>query len=564
MKWIKNRNQYLSEAKIKDLILPRQKEEVETIWGKKWLEYEEIDPTDKIKQGQWKLSEEDKDKVLGAFFGWNSNPIKMEEVFSIFGNLPEHFTNTIMMSLDLDLLTDKFKIIMTNFNMNKPTVDQMSTIFEAVFRKLSINDTKADNIIKKDEDGRPIKDSEGNMIRIQKEKGEPVFDRNLVNINVFIDSYNKSYKELINNFQEINDKIFNDKNIQQIVSLSKENHNNEYKFDFEIFGKDMYLKIVHNPKDILNMSISKFYSSCQHLYTGGYRTQVLANIFDPNSMPAFLYFDSEVFWEDNKISDFLPISRMMIRYVESYKEEIFFDRCYPDRVKRVMDEIVEKYSNNIQNLFDVDYKTYIFSPDIDFEDDLDTAYHDRFERVERVKMIGKNAKKIVLNRNNDWSKTKISPNAKIEEIIIETTDLPENLLKINLNPNWIKFRYMEILTLDKFNNLITDSISFDKCKFDDNILNDVNKNNPNLKKLQIISCDYSPNIDFSMFKELKELHLIYTINSLEEFIRITENLKLDKLVISGDLLSDKKSKEYINELKKKTKGLKIETIGPVI
>lgn len=565
MKWIKNRKQYLNEAKIKDLVLPRQKKEISDVWGEKWLDYEEIDPTDKIKQGQWKLSEEDKDKVLGAFFGWQGSSINMEKVFSIFGNLTEHFSNTLLMSVDQDLLNDKFKIIMNNFNPNKPSVDQITALFEPVFRKLSINDTKSDSIIKKGEDGRPILDSEGNMIRIQKEKGEPAFDKNLVTINTFIDSYNKSYKDIIDDFKEVDSNVFYNDDIQRIISLSKENHNSEYKFDFEIFGKDMFLKIVHNPKDILNMSISKFYASCQHLYSGGYRNQVLPNIFDPNSIPAFLYFDSDIYWDNEKISDFLPISRMIIRNIENENNElkVYFDRTYPDRVQSTMEEMVEKYSGNKNTVEYVGDETYIFTPDVDFEDDLGQGYHDRFGRTKTMKMIGKNAKKIILSRSHDWSKVKISPNAKLEEIIIETTDLPENLLTLSLNPNWVKFRFMEILSLEKFDKLITDSIAFDKCKFTDDVLIDINKNNPNLKKLQIISCDYSSNIDLSIFKELKELHLIYTIDSLEELINMTKGLeKLEKLTLSGDLLSQKEAKEYVNELKRK--GVKVETVGPVL
>ena len=46
--------------------------------------------------------------------------------------------------------------------------------------------------------------------------------------------------------------------------------------------------------DILNMSVSRFYSSCQNLYSGGYRDQVIGNVFDPNSIPAFLLFDSSI------------------------------------------------------------------------------------------------------------------------------------------------------------------------------------------------------------------------------------------------------------------------------
>ena len=65
MKWIKNRNKFISEeAKLRDVILPAQKDVVSRTWGEKFLEYEEIQATPNIKQGKWKLSEEDKIEVL--------------------------------------------------------------------------------------------------------------------------------------------------------------------------------------------------------------------------------------------------------------------------------------------------------------------------------------------------------------------------------------------------------------------------------------------------------------------------------------------------------------------
>ena len=39
MKWIKSREQYLNEAKIRDVILPRQAKEVAEVWGEKYLDY---------------------------------------------------------------------------------------------------------------------------------------------------------------------------------------------------------------------------------------------------------------------------------------------------------------------------------------------------------------------------------------------------------------------------------------------------------------------------------------------------------------------------------------------
>jgi hypothetical protein len=561
MKWIKNRSRFLNEAKIKDVILPRQRKEVAYKWSEKYLEYEEVEPTDKIKQGKWKLSEEDKIEVLSYFFGREDDPVNMTEIFNIFKNLDDDFARILKESVDLDLIRDeknKYEILLKDFNPKEPTIDQMSIIYEPIFRKLNVNETKADERIQKDDAGRPVRDEEGNMVKIKKEKGEPVFEKNLVNIKSFAESYNRCYDN------EVDVDSFYNRSISNMVSLANENHNSSYKFDFEIFNRDLYLSIKHNAQDILNMSISKFFASCQHLYSGGYRERLIGNVFDPNSIPAFLVFDTPIFWEDEKISDFLPLSRMIVRSIEKFdddsQDKIFFDRAYPDRMKTIFGKIIEKYSGNKENADNV--SKYLFSPDVDMEkDSIYEPYMDRLG-LEKVPFIGVNTKSLHINRNYDWSKVKVSPKAKIKEMIIETDELPQNLFKLNINPDWIKFKFINILDLSKFESIITDSIAFDKCKFSSDTINQWPQSNK-IKKLQIVSCDVSGNtINLSNFSNLEELQLIYTLDDAQEINNIIKDIKsLKKLVLSGDIASGD-GKKIISDLK--SKGLKIETVGPVI
>jgi hypothetical protein len=560
MKWIKNRKRFLNEAKIKDVILPRQAKEVKSRWSEKYLDYEEVEPTDKIKQGRWKLTEEDKIEVLSYFFGREDDPIDMGEIFNVFKQLDDKFSNVLKESIDIENFREnkeKYEILLKDFNPKEPTIDQISIIYEPIFRKLNVNETKADELIKKDENGRPVKDEEGNMVKVKKEKGEPVYEKNLVNIKSFIDSYNRCYDD-----NQIDVDLFYSRNISNLVSLANENHNSRYKFDFEIFNKDLYLSIKHSAQDILNMSISKFYASCQHLYSGAYREQLLGNVFDPNSIPAFLIFDTPIFWNDEKISDFLPLTRMIVRNLESFDDnnssKIFFDRAYPDRMKTILNKIIEKYSGNIENT--TGGEKYMFTPDVDVDDSLSTPYMDRLG-VDRLPYIGVNTKSLHINRNYNWTKVKISPKAKIKEIIIETNELPENLFALNLNPDWIKFKFIKINDLTQFNSIETDSIAFDKCSLSTNIINNW-PSSDKIKKLQIVSCDVTGGVvSLSNFKNLEELHLIYTLDDYQDVIEIIKDIKLNKLVISGDLMSGE-GKKYFNELK--SKGIKIETVGPVI
>jgi len=555
MKWIKNRQQWLNEAKIRDVIFPRQAKEVASTWGEKYLDYEEVIPTENIKQGSWKLEEEDKLKVLSAFFDCD-----MKTIVSLFSNLPDKFNYVLVESIKPEILPEDAKQVLHELNIQAPTVDQMVFIFDNVFRKLAISETQATEMIQKDENGRPVRDEEGNMMRIKKNAGDPIFTNNLVNINAFVDDYNRCYPD------ERVDVNFQNRDLSQLRNLAKDNHNRDYKFEFNIFGKDLYLQIDHNPKDILNMSISKFYASCQHLYSGGYRKQLLGNVFDPNSIPAILLFDSPILWGSDKLSDKLPLSRMMIRNIETFdtdskaEPKIFFDRAYPDRMKEVFGQMVEKYSQNIQNV--TDSETYIFMPDVDYDsDELDDPYMDRL-RLRKRKMIGVNTKTLYLSHSYDWTQTKIAPNAKIKELIIETTDIPENLLEIKIDLEWIKFKNLKIKNLQGFENLKTDSIAFDKCKFNSKLFDDIASAKPEIKKLQIVSSDVVGELQLSSFRNLEELHLVYSIDSLEDVKETLSNTKLNKLVISGDIASGNEAKSFISELRRK--GTKVEIVGPVI
>ena len=555
MKWIKSRNKFLNEAKIRDVIFPRQAKAVASNWSEKFLDYEEVTPTTKIKQGKWKLSDEDKMDVLGKFFDCDMNV-----VYRVFTDLPDKLVEILALSIDDKLISEeKYRVILKDLNIKNPTIDQIVIIYDNVFRKLAITETQAAEMIQKDENGRPMRDESGDMIKVAKNPGDPIFSNNLVNINSFISDYNRCYPD-----SSVDTSIFQNREISNLRSMAKIEENSEYKVDFEIFNKDLYLSITHNPKDILNMSISKFYASCQHLYGGGYRSQLLGNVFDPNSIPAFLTFETPIFWNDEIISDQLPLSRMMIRSIESFSSDsdetkLFFDRAYPDRMKDIFGDIVTKYSENEQNV--TDSATYMFTPDVDTTDSVSEPYMDRL-RIRKYPYIGKNTKTLYLNRSQDWTNVKIAPDAKIKELVIETTDIPEDLSKIPLNPDWIKFKFLTIHSLNNFDKVKTDSIAFDKCKFSSRIFDDISTINPDIKKLQIVSCDLEGPINISIFENLEELHMIYTLDNIDELKDLSENLKVKKLVLSGDLIKDKECKKYINSLKQK--GMRVEIVGPII
>jgi hypothetical protein len=557
MKWIKSRNGFLNEAKIKDVIFPRQAKQVKSQWGERFLEQEEITPTDKIKQGTWKLSEEDKRKVLGIFFD-----VDMNKLYEIFKNLPDKFCEVLKLSIKPELITgdnEKFKSVLTRFEIKEPSVDEIYLLYENVFRKLAVGETKATEVIQRDERGRPVMGEDDRPIKIMKEAGEPVFTNNLVNINSFITDYNSCYPE-----NPVDGRIFTSGPVYNIRNAAGDDlSEGDYEIDFEIFKKDLFLQILYKPADILNMSISKFYASCQHLYTGGWKERVIGNVFDPNSIPAFLKFDTPIFWKGEKIADQLPLSRMQIRNIEGFSTtvtdpKIFFDRCYPDRVQEVMEEMVTKYSGNVKNFKQGEGK-YLFTPDIEEDLSMDDPYMDKLN-LKRGKYIGQNTKVIYLSSSSDWRDTVISPKAQIKEVIVETTNIPANMLEFPFDLDWIKFKFLKIFNLEIF-KFKTVAYAFDKCTFAVNIISDMKKSNPDMKKLSLISCDI-PNLDLNIFEYLDELELIYTLDPGQKLFEVMGNIKLGKLRISGDVLSSKENKKFIQDLKKS--GTKVETVGVVI
>jgi len=568
MKWIKSRSRFINEAKVGDVINPEQAKRVKEKWGAKFLDYDEVEPTDKIKQGKWKLSEEDKNLVLSAFFSSGNSKVDIAEVQKTFNTLPDKFAEIVNLSLSniasLNANTkglERAKEVLQEFDIKNPSIDEMVAIFEPVFRKLS-NETGRAEMIQKDDSGRPIMGEDNRPIKIAKEIGEPVFEKNLINILSFVESYNTYYPE-----DKVDSELFEDRSLSNIINLAKDDINSEYKTSFKIFGRDIYLKISHNPKDILNMSISKFYTSCQHLYTGMYSSKVLGNVFDPNSIPAFLIFDTPIYNGDEMISEQLPLSRMIIRNIESFdgkgETKLLFDRAYPDRMKDgnwgdVFSQIVTKYTGMeaMENPYGA---TYLYTPDIAAQDeeDIENPYMDQNKDLVKGKYIGVNTKKLYLSSTYDWSKVKVAPNAKIKELIIENPDLPQNLLDIKLDLEWVKFKFINIANLSGFNNLKSDSIAFDKCKITNDSLRDfcVGKQ---IKRLQLTSCDID-DLDLSGLN-IEELQLLYTID--DSIQSALGDAKFNKLVVSGDLMANKENKEFLNGLKRN--GIKIETTGLVL
>ncbi len=465
MKWIKSRKNFLNEAKIGDVILPSQKKEVIRTFGEKWLDMEEITATEKIIQGDWELSKEDKFKVLNVLFGCD-----VEEAQKQYTDLPDEFIAAVNESLSFletaddtrDVNIKRAKEALAELDLKDIGIDEMIALNYPVLRKLS-NETNKAEIIQRDETGRPVMGSDGRPVKIQVEPGA-VFEKNLVNLESFRQDYNKYYDKKVNS-------NFNDRNIQNIINVVKQDHNSEYKTSYKIFNRPVFLKISHNPKDILNMSISKFYASCQHLYSGGYRSQLIGNVFDPHSIPAFLIVKTPIYNGDDLLSEQLPIARSMVRYLDGYDKDekgaIFFDRTYPDRLREIMYEMMTKYTGMepIGTQKSNTGQRYTFSPDVpaQAQGDIKDPYMDSLG-LSRKKYVGINTTRLTTSMSG-FDKMIISPKARVKELIVDSPSVPDALFTLPLKLDWIKFKFINIKEMPDTSNFDCKSFAFDKCKF---------------------------------------------------------------------------------------------------
>lgn len=563
MKWIKKRSQWVSEAKIGDVILPPQKAEIKKTWGEKFLDMEEVIPTEHIKQGDWELDEEDKFKVLDVLFGTD-----VKSAQEIYKDLPAKFIEIVGLSLAYLSETEvddrsnsdlkRAKEVLGELDLSDIGIDEMVALNHPILRKLS-NETGKAEMIQKDEAGRPVMGEDGRPVKISKEIGDPIFERNLINLESFKQEYNKYYKD------DLVDRDFNHRSLQAIINVVKNDCNSDYKTSYKLFNKPVHLKISHNPQDILNMSISKFYQSCQHLYTGGYRTQLLGNVFDPNSIPAFLIIKTPIFKGDELLSEHLPIARSMVRYLDGFSKTdapaFFFDRTYPDRLREVMYQIITKYSGMVStgtqaNRGSVD--KYVYAPDLPAQSakDISTPYQDSLG-IEQKTYIGVNTKRLSTSMTG-FKNMIISKQARVEELIVDSPDVPEALFALPLKLNWIKFKFIDIKRMPAMDKFDCKSFAFDKCRFTNADLANVVAANPEMEKLQLTSCEVE-DLNLSGLS-VEELQLIYT--TTQPLAEVLGDVKVKKLVISGDLLSDKENKEFVIGLKKS--GVKVETVGLVI
>lgn len=281
---------------------------------------------DNILEGVWKLSQEDKDIAINSMFRLDIPQVK--SILNSF-NISDHFLEI----LKLSLIQDK------DLNVKKPSIHDIKIIYENNFKLLNVTETKSDFLIVKDERGMPIKNDEGKFVKKDKNIGEPVFSKNISNLNGFIISYQQAYGiYFINPYASSDLKVSYD----ILKSISDE-------FDINLFDKfDLELYISSHPEDMLNMSISAFYDSCQNLYNGSYKQNLPSNVFDPNVKICYLRFNTPFTNYKGNVIPYTAFSRCLIRNI---KGKTYFDKVYPPDsfLQKFQHDMITKYTGMSNN-----------------------------------------------------------------------------------------------------------------------------------------------------------------------------------------------------------------------
>jgi hypothetical protein len=161
---------------------------------------------------------------------------------------------------------------------------------------------------------------------------KPIFSKNKSNLFTYIKSFNTAFPQHAIDLNAImNDRIF--QGLREPIMNFEQNVN-------DLANSKLYLYITDKPADVLRMSVSQFYSSCQNMYTGMYKEKLLSNVFDENSKIAYLIFDSSYVDNQGNKHPFSPIARTIIRVGENNK--IMFDKTYPNSMQNEFYSIIEK------------------------------------------------------------------------------------------------------------------------------------------------------------------------------------------------------------------------------
>lgn len=273
------------------------------IYNKKYTKTDDIIPNIKIK-----LTAEEKNLVLQKLFNCNFDKlkVKLKEFKAYIETNPQ-----LIEDFKASIVNQKYDI-----NIVDPWITDIYLLYKNIFYNVSAKMSLQNN-------------------------GLFLSKNQLVNFNKWFESY-KRYRDVpVAN-------PFLDPQFTSVKSIGSKSEN----FDINLFSEQpMYLYVSGKAEDILNMSISTFWDSCQNLYSGEFRSQILSNVYDENTKIAYIILDVPFIDYRKNEHSITTLCRMMLRVGQTAKcgdiklgmPSLIFTKTYPMRMGSVMQEILKKY-----------------------------------------------------------------------------------------------------------------------------------------------------------------------------------------------------------------------------
>ena len=539
---------------LEDEISSPMRKQVGKVWGQRFLKLDTVDKSDHIKTGKWKLSDEDRNLVIDTYFKTNIGVLKAG-----LNKLPPKLGIDIYESTTAP---DQRKI-WEKCNISHPTLKQIISLFGNNFRLIDWKASLDDKMILKDGSGTPVRDENGSLQHTPKPAGEIVWTKNYVNIRGFMDAWFKCNESV-----PANNSLYSDY-MNGIYNVLK---TFDKILDFDVFSEDpIYLLVTSKPTDILNMSVSQFFTSCQNLWGGGgYMSQLLINVFDKNMVPSFLIFDTP--YKDNKgkiLNKFTPLCRSALRELDDHSgnPHVYVDLAYPNSMHSLIFNMLNKYTP--MKVTRERTSRYKVLADIDPEegDSLHGPYMDTLSQ-DREYYFGKNTRSVDIRQIGIYGgKANIGTNNRIETIVVPSGSITMSSdLKLEIDKlrpklprlKWIEIQNSSIDRIDIKSAIYENRLCLLRCSIDDifEILHKV-EGIDQLKALKLYSChgaDTTILPDISFLKNLEELELSWTYSIIDSVVNL-HNLK--EITISKNMI--KSNQETINRLTEK--GVKISYEG---
>lgn len=460
--FIFDRNDFINED-LRDDLPPYMQDQVKGTWGEEYLDLDASEKIPEIPDQRVKISWDDigskNDEVLMTLTGSVTEKLmdeltddlkKIELALELYDNnvmidKELHYTDSTVKGEFWELFSEMKRGKM--FNSTESIEENLEYIIKLFYdnniRSIDFNKTKfdpSDNILK----FRTYENRTTNFTKHLNKLAK--YTRQVLDGKKEIDVFDSDKQELEIQLRELDVAIKHVQNALKSGALKSIIMNVIDQVD-EMRNGDIQPEILisSKPDDFLRMSVSPFYSSCQELYTGSHRRQLLSNVFDKNSMILYIIIDKP--FKDCKGNEhpYTPILRSVIRKLDG--DEYALDQIYkPESINITIDELQDLLNSKLDTMwFDDELWSQAYEVEYGVESEaiykLPATYSDRFsvkgegQLLERIHGLDESEAIEMVNDQTGYKPEKIMG----DFIIFHKMPLEDTVH--NLDPNPIKNLY---------------------------------------------------------------------------------------------------------------------------